>query len=94
MTNSGRNARAKEIRAMSFEEAVGQLEEIVQRLESGDVALQDSIDLFARGGALRAHCEGKLEEARERIEKVTGGRLEPMDDSATGSDPEDSETPF
>lgn len=75
---------------MSFEEAVGQLEDIVQRLESGEVALQDSIDLFVRGGALRDHCEGKLAEARERIEKVTGGRLEPMDGSVTESD----ETPF
>ncbi|MDX5361214.1 MAG: exodeoxyribonuclease VII small subunit [Alphaproteobacteria bacterium] len=59
-----------DVRAMSFEEALGELEKIVQRLESGRVALEDSIELYTRGSHLRAHCEAKLKDAEARIEKI------------------------
>ena len=59
-----------DVRAMSFEEALGELEKIVQRLESGRVALEDSIELYTRGSQLRAHCEAKLKDAEARIEKI------------------------
>lgn len=56
---------------LSFEEALRELESIVQRLERGDVALDESIALYARGEALRAQCQKRLADADARIEKLT-----------------------
>jgi exodeoxyribonuclease VII small subunit len=61
------------IESLSFEEALRQLEGIVARLESGDASLDESITLFTRGEALRAHCETRLKDAQARIEKITLG---------------------
>ena len=61
-----------DIPSMTFEVALKELEGIVTKLESGDVELQDSIDLYDRGVALRKHCESKLGEARERVDRVVG----------------------
>ncbi len=55
---------------LSFEDALKELEEIVQKLESGGVPLEDSIALYERGAALKAHCEAKLKSAQEKIEKI------------------------
>lgn len=60
----------KEIAAMSFEEALAELERIVATLEKGQAALEDSIALYERGTALKAHCEGKLKAAQAKIEKI------------------------
>ena len=51
------------IEQMSFEAALRELEAIVSRLEQGDVDLEDSIALYERGQALKAHCEQKLRSA-------------------------------
>ena len=61
---------AAEIKTLSFEQALKQLEEIVQRLEKGQVDLEDSIKIYERGTALKAHCEAKLRSAEARIEKI------------------------
>ncbi len=62
------------IEALSFEQALGELESIVARLEDGAVDLDQSIGLYERGTELKAHCEAKLKSAETRIEKiVTGG---------------------
>lgn len=58
---------------MSFEDALRALEEVVRRLESGDVALDDSITLYERGEALRKHCQARLDAAQARIEKIVQG---------------------
>ena len=50
---------AEDIRQLSFEAALGELEEIVARLESGDVALEESIEIYRRGSQLRAWCDEK-----------------------------------
>ena len=55
---------------LSFEDALKELEDIVQKLESGGVPLEDSIALYERGSALKAHCEAKLKSAQEKIEKI------------------------
>lgn len=74
-----------EIGNLSFEEALKQLEEIVQRLESGRVELEESIAIYERGAALKSHCETKLKDAEARIEKIvlgpggTAAGLEPLD---------------
>jgi exodeoxyribonuclease VII small subunit len=62
---------AAEIGAMNFETALGELEQIVARLEGGKVDLEESIKIYERGEALRKHCEAKLAEAEARIEKIT-----------------------
>jgi len=59
-----------DIAALSFEKALAELEDIVGKLESGGVALEDSIALYERGAALKAHCEAKLKSAQEKIEKI------------------------
>ncbi|SDW94742.1 exodeoxyribonuclease VII small subunit [Celeribacter indicus] len=58
---------------MSFEQAMAELDQVVSKLERGDVALEDSIRLYERGAALKAHCERKLKEAEEKVEKITVG---------------------
>lgn len=62
-----------EIAALSFEDALQQLENIVAQLESGNVDLEKSIDIYTRGTQLKAHCEQKLRSAEARIEKLVIG---------------------
>ena len=59
------------IAGLSFEDALKRLEEIVQRLESGEETLEDAIRLYAEGDALRAQCEKRLSDAQARIEKIS-----------------------
>lgn len=72
---------ADDILAMSFEKALSELEEIVNSLESGNVALEESIAIYQRGNQLRAHCSAKLKDAQAQIEKITndGTSTEPLD---------------
>lgn len=56
---------------MSFEQALAELETIVTSLESGKSALEDSITSYERGIDLKKHCEKKLSEAQEKIEKIS-----------------------
>lgn len=62
-----------DIEAMSFEQALAALDEIVQRLEGGQVDLEDSIAIYDRGTQLRRHCEAKLKAAAEKVEKIVVG---------------------
>jgi exodeoxyribonuclease VII small subunit len=61
----------KDISSLTFEKALAMLEDIVSRLESGKVDLEESIKIYEQGEALRKHCELKLAEAEARIEKIT-----------------------
>ena len=61
------------IGSMSFEQALKALEEVVRRLEGGEVPLDESIDLYERGEALRKHCQARLDAAQARIEKIVAG---------------------
>ncbi|UZD90793.1 exodeoxyribonuclease VII small subunit [Cognatishimia activa] len=56
---------------MSFEAAMAELEQVVNKLERGDVALEDSIKLYERGAELKARCEAKLKEAEEKVAAIT-----------------------
>jgi exodeoxyribonuclease VII small subunit len=60
----------KPIADMSFEEAMAALELVVSSLEKGDVALEQSIALYERGAALKAHCSARLREAEEKVELI------------------------
>jgi exodeoxyribonuclease VII small subunit len=78
------DAAATAIDALSFEDALKELEKIVQTLESGQAPLEESISVYERGALLKAHCEKKLEAARLRVEKVVLAQ-----GSATGVEPAD-----
>ena len=62
-----------DIKQLSFEQALDGLEEIVRHLESGDVSLEDSIEIYSRGTQLKRHCEEKLRAAAEKVEKIGPG---------------------
>ena len=74
---------AASVSTLTFEAAMKELEGIVARLEQGQVDLEDSIVLYERGQALKAHCENKLKSAESRLEKLVqnGSQLsaEPAD---------------
>lgn len=61
---------ATPVSTLTFEAALKELEGIVSRLEQGQVDLDDSIALYERGQALKAHCEAKLKSAESRLEKI------------------------
>jgi exodeoxyribonuclease VII small subunit len=56
--------------AMSFEEAMAALEQVVGALERGEVPLDQSIALYERGAKLKAHCADKLKDAEEKVELI------------------------
>ena len=62
-----------DVKDLSFEDAIKELEAVVGQLERGDVALDESIALYERGAALKARCEAKLKEAEEKVAKITLG---------------------
>jgi exodeoxyribonuclease VII small subunit len=72
----------KNIVAMSFEDAMAELEQIVKRLEEGKIRLDEAIASFERGAALKNHCEAKLREAQTKVEKIVPGP-----DGAAGIEP-------
>jgi exodeoxyribonuclease VII small subunit len=61
----------KSIEKMSFEEALAELEEIVNKIDTGQESLADAVASFEKGVALKKHCEKMLKEAKLKIEKVT-----------------------
>ncbi len=56
---------------LSFEQAMAELEQVVGKLERGDVALEESIKLYERGAELKKRCETKLKEAEEKVAAIT-----------------------
>ncbi len=62
--------KPNDLATVSFEKALAELEEIVRKLESGGAELEESIALYERGAALKAHCEATLKSAQEKIEKI------------------------
>ena len=89
MSESAMTKPAKEtnadIKTMKFEQAMRELEQIVTRLERGDVELEQSIEIYERGEALKAHCEQLLRRADAKVEKIAmnaegqPGGLTPLD---------------
>lgn len=75
----------EDVRSLSFESALKELEQIVDQLEKGSVALEQSIVIYTRGEALKQHCETLLRSAEQRIEKITFG----PDGRPSGAEPLD-----
>lgn len=67
----GAKPAAPDVAALSFEAALAELETIVQRLERGDVPLEESIAIYERGEALKGRCEALLKEAEARVDMIT-----------------------
>jgi exodeoxyribonuclease VII small subunit len=62
-----------DISGMSFEDALAELEQIVRRLEGGQVKLDEAIQSYERGAQLKQHCERKLNEAQQRVDRIVIG---------------------
>jgi len=60
-----------ELTKLTFEEAIGQLKEIVGKIEQGEIPLQDSLEQYEKGMALIKHCRTILQKAEKRIEKIS-----------------------
>tara|TARA_B100001093_G_scaffold460298_1_gene474005 strand:- start:6 stop:248 length:243 start_codon:yes stop_codon:yes gene_type:complete len=60
----------KSLESASFEESLAELEDIVDRLESGKGSLDEAIKAYERGSKLKRHCQTKLDEARMKVEKI------------------------
>ena len=86
----GTPAAPSAITDMSFEQALSALEQVVRQLESGDVPLDDSINLYSRGEELRKTCQARLDAAQARIEAIVhdgsgkATRTRPFDSDAQG----------
>ena len=76
-----------DIKTMSFEQALKELETIVDRLEKGDVELEASILIYERGEALKTHCDALLRKAEARVEKISLNQ----NGQPTGTEPLDVE---
>lgn len=61
---------ADNIKSLSFEDALSELEKIVRGLEGGQLKLEEAIASYERGAALRQHCETKLSEAEARVQAI------------------------
>ncbi len=84
MAESDANA---DIASMSFEQALQELEKIVESLEQGNVALEASIGFYERGEKLRDHCQKLLGAAEAKVEKIR----QTADGKAAGTEPLDPE---
>ena len=74
-----------DVKKLSFERAIEELESIVKRLEDGNVPLEESVQIYERGEALKRRCEELLRQAEARVEKITtdasgqASAVEPLD---------------
>lgn len=74
-----------EVKALSFEDAMSRLEKIVDALDSGNVSLEESIDMYEKGATLQKHCENKLKQAEMRVQKIVtdaGGKPTAAEDTS------------
>lgn len=62
-----------DIAALSFEDALAELDTIVRKLEAGSIKLDESIGAYERGALLKRHCENKLKEAQAKVERISIG---------------------
>ena len=62
--------KKEDLSKLKFEDAIGQLEQIVDEIEAGDVSLETSLAQYEKGMALIKHCRGILQKAEKKIEKI------------------------
>jgi exodeoxyribonuclease VII small subunit len=82
-----------DVNIKDFEGAIAELESIVRKLEEGDLALEQSLELYERGVRLSRYCHARLEEAERRIEVLAeGGELRPAPASLAPAGAEEEES--
>lgn len=71
MSNADNTEKSQnETTQLSFEAALNELEDIVVKLDSGDISLDNAINAYTRGMELKTHCQARLEEARLKVEQI------------------------
>ncbi len=71
----------KSLEEMSFEEALAELEKLVNELDGGQVPLEKSVALYERGNLLKKHCEKRLRDAELKINEITGAEGDSLETS-------------
>lgn len=64
--------------SLSFEQAIDELDQLVRRMESGELSLDDSIAAYRRGAELARYCQGRLAHAEQEIKQLEGDLLKPL----------------
>lgn len=85
MAKAGRdqsNRASSDTEALTFEQALAEVESIIERIEAGEIGLEDALLQYERGVALVNHCRGKLDRAQQKVEDLTR-RLEQTDDEGS-----------
>lgn len=82
----------KDPRELKFEEAIADLEQVVEQLESGDLSLEDSLAAFEKGVGLVRYCNQKLSEVEKKVELLVKDKQGQLQLKAFGNGPADSES--
>jgi exodeoxyribonuclease VII small subunit len=69
------------IDTLSFEQAMDELDQLVRRMESGELSLDESIAAYRRGAELARFCQGRLAQAEQEIRQLEGDLLKPLNAS-------------
>lgn len=77
--NTAAAEAAPSVETLSFEQALDELDTLVRRMESGELALDESIAAYRRGAQLAQHCQARLAAAEQEISKLDGEVLKPLD---------------
>ena len=77
-----------DVEKLNFEDSIKRLKEIVEKIEQGEIPLQDSLEQYEQGMALIKHCRGILQQAEQRIEKISKVDRDEPDAAAAETDDE------
>lgn len=69
---------ASAVDSLSFEQAMDELDQLVRKMESGELSLDDSIAAYRRGAELARYCQGRLASAEQEIKQLEGDLLKPL----------------
>jgi exodeoxyribonuclease VII small subunit len=83
-----------DVNKLSFEDSIKRLREIVESIEQGEIALQDSLDQYEQGMALIKHCRGILQQAEKRIEKISKTDAAPEEEAENTASESEEEVLF
>lgn len=75
-------SKSKSTESLSFEDALSQVEAIIDRIEAGQVGLEQALAEYERGVALINHCRSKLDRARQQVEDLTR-KLQSADEASS-----------
>ncbi len=72
----------------SFEQAMDELEQLVEKMEAGELPLEASLDAYKRGSELVKYCAAQLERVEKQVKVLEGDMLKPFDGDDSGEDDE------